>query len=415
MAISVEVAAALERLESFDPSIGAFVDESSRMTRLQASPPADGPLHALPVGVKDLYRVEGLPTRAGSRLPAWVFEGEESLIVRNLKLAGAVVLGKTALDEFAYCEPPPTKNPRDPRRTPGGSSGGSAAAVASGICRFAVGSQTLQSIVVPAAYCGVVGYKPTFGRLAFDGVPLAPSMDTVGFLAPSALDLRTAVPPLVPGWHDPRSSERPVLGVLEPWGLPHLVAEGWRAHERHLDLLRSHGIELRPTKVPWNEPENLRGWGQRVGDLLHGEMALAHADWFDRFAHLYRSRTAEAIRGGRAITAERLLKCRMARRDLADLLRESASRAGIDCWICPSTGGVAPIGYEDTGDGSMTALWSYAGFPSISLPVFDGSDGMPLGVQLVATPGRDESLLGWAALVETALAHERPPTDGCGH
>jgi Asp-tRNA(Asn)/Glu-tRNA(Gln) amidotransferase A subunit family amidase len=135
-------------------------------------------------------------------------------------------------------------------------------------------------------------------------------------------------------------------------------------------------------------------------------MALAHADWFDRFAHLYRPRTAEAIRGGRTITTDRLQECRRARRDLADQLQESASRIGIDSWVCPSTGGVAPIGYEDTGDGSMTALWSYAGFPSISLPVFDGTDGMPHGVQLVTTPGRDELLLGWATSVEAALAHE---------
>src|SRR5918996_4073545 len=173
MTMHVDVASALERLEAIDPSIEAFVDESDRRRRLEASPPTAGPLHGVAVGVKDLYRVEGLPTTAGSRLPVSVFEGEESLVVKKLKQAGAVVLGKTAMDEFAYCEPPPTKNPLDPRRTPGGSSGGSAAAVAAGICRLAVGSQTLQSIIVPATYCGVVGYKPTFERLTFDGIPLA--------------------------------------------------------------------------------------------------------------------------------------------------------------------------------------------------------------------------------------------------
>ena len=136
-------------------------------------------------------------------------------------------------------------------------------------------------------------------------------------------------------------------------------------------------------------------------------MALAHAGWFDRFAHLYRPRTAEAVRWGRSIGPERLRECREAGADLLDQLREGAARDGIDCWICPSAGGVAPIGVEDTGDGSMTALWSYAGLPAVSLPVFDGPDGMPLGVQLVATPGRDEQLLGWAERVETALAGNR--------
>lgn len=411
MAINVAVAAALERLESIDTSIRAFVDESNRRLRLEASPPAAGPLHGLAVGVKDLYRVEGLPTRAGSRLPASVFEGEESLVVKKLKHAGAVVLGKTAMDEFAYCEPPSTKNPRDRRRTPGGSSGGSAAAVAAGICRFAVGSQTLQSVVVPAAYCGVVGYTSTFGRLFFDGLPLAPSMDTVGFLASSVAELRTGVASLTPGWRDPMSSSPPVLGVPEAWGARELVAEAWRANETYVEVLRSHDFELRPSRVPWNNPDDLRDWSMRVGGLLHAEMALAHAPWFDRFAHLYRPRTAEAVRHGREISAERLRECRDARGDLADLLQQSASRTRIDCWICPSAGGVAPIGYQDTGDSTMTGLWSYAGFPAVSLPVFDGGDGMPLGIQLVATPGHDELLLGWAELVESALAHVRPPTD----
>jgi Asp-tRNA(Asn)/Glu-tRNA(Gln) amidotransferase A subunit family amidase len=406
--IDVDIAAALERLEAIDPDIEAFVEEPNRPLRLQASPPADGPLHAFAVGVKDLYRVEGVPTRAGSRLPASVFEGEESLVVKKLKQAGAVVLGKTAMDEFAYCEPPPTKNPHDLRRTPGGSSGGSAAAVAAGICRLAVGSQTLQSIVVPAAYCGVVGYKPTFERLEFDGIPLAPSIDTVGFLAPTVADLLTGVSALIDDWTDPTSSSRPVLGVPEPWGPRPLEDEGWRAHERHIEVLRSQGFELRPTRVPWNTSQDLSVWERRVGDLLHAEMSLGHANWFERFAHQYRPRTSEAVRRGRAITFERLRECREARSILAGLLTERASRIGIDCWICPSASGVAPLGYRDTGNSSMTGLWSYAGFPALSLPVFDGPDGMPLGVQLVATPGRDEFLLGWATHVETALAHDRP-------
>ncbi len=355
------------------------------------------------MAVKDLYRVDGLPTRAGSRLPPSVFEGDESSVVTDLKRAGAVVLGKTDMDEFAYCEPPPTKNPRDPRRTPGGSSGGSAAAVAAGICGLAVGSQTLQSVVVPAAYCGVVGYKTSFGRPAFDGIPLAPSIDSVGFLAPSVADVRTAAATLVPRWNEPATSSSPVLGVLEPWGDPSLVGEGWRAFATHLAVLRDHGVELRPTSVPWNDPDVRGEWGTRVFDLLHGEMALAHAPWFDRFAHLYRTYTVEAVRGGQKITAERIRECRDARSELAGRLDELASSAGIDAWVCPSARGVAPIGYQDTGDATMTGLWSYAGFPAISLPVFDGPDGLPLGVQLVTTHGRDEELLGWAAHVETAL------------
>jgi Asp-tRNA(Asn)/Glu-tRNA(Gln) amidotransferase A subunit family amidase len=393
-------------LEEIDPAVAAFTDEPNRRSRLEASIPADGPLHAVAVGVKDLYRVEGLPTTGGSRLPASVFDGEESLIVRRLKRAGAVVLGTTAMDEFAYCEPPPTKNPRDPRRTPGGSSGGSAAAVAAGICRLAVGSQTLQSVVVPAAYCGVVGYKATFGRVVFDGLPLSPSMDTVGFLARSVADLRTGVSAVMPDWHEPATSRPPVVGTPEPWGPRPQEVEGWVAHASHREVLRDRGVELRPASVPWNDPDALRMWGGLVGDLLHAEMALVHAPWFDRFADRYGPRTADAIRAGRAIPAERLHECRAAGPELAAMLLDGASQTGIDCWICPSTDRVAPIGYDDTGNGAMTGLWSYAGFPAVSVPVLNGLDGMPLGIQLVAPPGHDEQLLEWAMLVESAFAHD---------
>ena len=407
-----DVPAALERLEAIDPAVNAFVDEPDRRIRLESTRPADGPLHGVAVGVKDLYRVEGLPTRGGSRLPASLFDGDESTIVRELRRAGAVVLGKTAMDEFAYCEPPPTKNPRDRRRTPGGSSGGSAVAVAAGICRLAVGSQTLQSIVVPAAYCGVVGYKPTFGRLEFDGLPLSASIDTVGFLASDVADVHSAASVVIRDWHEPASSRQPVIGVPEPWWPQ--PSGGWRAYQTHLDVLGDRGFELRPASVPWDTPEELRVWSMRVGDLLHVEMALAHAGWFDRFVHLYRPRTAAAIRARRGIAAERLRECRAAGPVLTELVMESASTAGIDCWVCPSASGVAPIGYEDTGDSWMTGLWSYAGLPSVSLPILDGPEGMPLGLQLVAAPGHDELLLGWAGRVASALAHGEPPREHPG-
>ncbi len=400
---------ALERLEAIDPGVNAFVDEPDRRIRLGSTRPADGPLHGVAVGVKDLYRVEGLPTTGGSRLPVSLFDGEESAIVRELRRAGAIVLGKTAMDEFAYCEPPTTKNPRDPRRTPGGSSGGSAAAVAAGICRVAIGSQTLQSIVVPAAYCGVVGYKPTFGRLAFDGLPLSPSIDTVGFLASDVADVHGAARAVIPDWHEPASSRHPAIGVPETWWPQPPGVRGWAAHQMHLDVLRDRGFDLRSASVPWDTPAELRDWSMRVGDLLHAEMALAHAGWFDRFAPLYRPRTAAAIRAGRGIAAERLRECRAAQPVLTELLVERMSTAGVDCWVCPSATGVAPIGYDDTGDSWMTGLWSYAGLPCVSLPILDGPEGMPLGLQLVAAPGHDELLLGWAGLVASALAHGGPP------
>src|SRR4051812_44415716 len=184
---------AVDRLEAVNPDVKAFLDEQDRRDRLARTAPVAGPLQGLPVGVKDLYRVDGLPTRAGSTLPEELFAGEQSWIVSQVCGAGGVVLGKTAMDEFAYCEPPPTRNPLDLTRSPDGSSGGSAAAVAAGICPAALGSQTLHSTIGPASACGIVGYKPSFGRWPFDGVGLSASFDTLGFLADDLASLTRVV------------------------------------------------------------------------------------------------------------------------------------------------------------------------------------------------------------------------------
>lgn len=318
------------------------------------------------VGVKDLFRVDGMPTRAGSRLPAELFEGPEARVVGDLRRAGATIVGKTAMDEFAYCEPPATRNPCDLRRTPGGSSGGSAAAVASGMCQIAVGSQTLKSVIVPASFCGVIGYVPTYGRVPFDGVPLSPSFDTVGFLAADLKVLQAVTSRVVPKWRDTGRTDTPVLGVPARWGSATCCMARWRVH----------------------------------------------AGWFARFADSYRPRTLRAVERGRAVSDGRVAECREAQEVFRRMLHESADHFGVDAWICPSSGSVAPLGYEDTGDSWMTAFWSFAGWPSISLPVFDGEGGLPHGLQVVAPAGRDEELLSWAAALQSRTWVRRPKPYG---
>lgn len=404
---SIEVA--LGWLEMIDAELGAFVDEADRRGRLGSTEVPAGPLQGVPVGVKDLYRVAGLPTRAGSRLPPELFDGAESLVVTRLTRAGAVVLGKTAMDELAYCEPPATKNPLDPRRTPGGSSGGSAAAVAAGICPVSIGSQTLESVLVPATYCGVIGFKPTFGRLPFDGVPLAPSIDTIGFLSRSIDDLRAASAAILPEWIEPEAPTRPVLGVPHAWGPQREVGDAWRAFEEHVETLRARGFELRRADVPWTDDDDRLVWEQRTLDLLHGEMAAVHATWFDRYADLYRTGTANGVLQGRSIEPPRVDRCREARGTLADLLVANAASAGIDAWICPTAPGVAPVGAQQAGFSWMTGLWSFAGVPSISIPVTDRSEVLPRGIQLVGSPGDDEELLSWAAPIADALSRSEEP------
>jgi len=386
-------------IDALDSEVRAFVERAPVDDRA----PTKGPLAGTSVGVKDLFRVDGYATRAGSRLPEALFEGPESAVVMSLKKAGAVVVGKTAMDEFAYCEPPDTRNPRDLRRTPGGSSGGSAAAVAARMCDLAVGSQTLQSIIVPASYCGVIGFKPTFDRVRFDGVPLAPSFDTVGLLAADLNVIAAAASVVVATWRPVEPPvRRPVLGVPTPWGIRRLHQEGWTFFRRHVQTLEAAGFEVRNCDVPWSSDTLV--WGDVVGDLLRGEMWRVHERWFEQYADLYRPRTAAAVERGRGVSAARLDECRTAQVRTKSLLDDAAAVAGIDCWISPSVGSIAPIGYDLTGDSWMTCFWSFAGRPCISLPVFDGDQGLPHGLQVVGATGDDEDLIAWASQIAASLA-----------
>jgi Asp-tRNA(Asn)/Glu-tRNA(Gln) amidotransferase A subunit family amidase len=234
--------AAIDRLEErfaeVEPGILAFVPEEGRFSRLRREadellaryPETEErpPLCGVLLGVKDIFHVEGLPTRAGSRLPLEELAGPEAAVVASLKAAGALVVGKTVSTEFAYFAPGPTRNPHAPDHTPGGSSSGSAAAVAAGLCQLALGTQTIGSISRPAAFCGIVGYKPTHERISREGViPLSPSLDHVGLLAPDVPGLAAPAELLCQDWRPGvKSSDRPVLGVPEGRYLERATPEG---------------------------------------------------------------------------------------------------------------------------------------------------------------------------------------------
>ena len=197
------------RLEAAEERIAAFVDEPARFARIasEVARLASGPaspklrLRGAPLGVKDVFHVDGLPTRAGSRLPPEELAGPQGTAVGRLRAAGAVVVGKTASTEFAYFAPAATRNPHHPEHTPGGSSSGSAAAVAAGQCVLALGTQTIGSVGRPASFCGVVGFKPSYDRIPRDGlIPLAPSLDHVGVFAPDVAWARRAAAVLCDDW-----------------------------------------------------------------------------------------------------------------------------------------------------------------------------------------------------------------------
>lgn len=402
------------RVEAVEPSVRALLPEDGRLERLirdaeallaRFPDPARRPsLFGVPVGIKDLLRVDGFPTRAGSELPAEAFEGPESSAVSRLKSAGMLILGKTATDEFAYSDPPETCNPHDLGRTPGGSSAGSAAAVAAGLCPLAVGTQTSRSLIAPAAYCGVVGFKPSYGRVPVDGVVLlSPSMDTVGLLAPDVAGAGLGASVLVDGW-EPAEVPRPVLGIPEGRYLNELPEEGWRPpFEAAIRRLEAAGFEVRRTALGWDVA--LDDVYHTAMDVLHAEMALAHRERFARFESLYGKASRAGIARGQGIPAADLAAGRDAGRRLRVDLGARMDTAGVDLLLSPSQPGPAPALGQQTGSGATTAPWSLAGLPCLSLPC-GTIGGLPAGLQGIGRYGADERLLSGMETVAGILEGE---------
>jgi Asp-tRNA(Asn)/Glu-tRNA(Gln) amidotransferase A subunit family amidase len=388
---------ALDRIEATDLVIRAFLAEDGRRERVAAEARAaapDGTLYGVPVGVKDIVRVDGLPTRAGSAVPPEVLAGPQATLVDRLRAAGAVVAGKTVTAEFAMTAPGPTRNPHNPEHTPGGSSMGSAAAVAAGMVPLAIGTQTIGSVIRPAAYCGVVGFKPTHGRVPVDGiVPNVPSFDTVGVLAADLAGAALAAGVLCDGWREPAGHRRPVLGV--PAG-PYLDRAGTQAREAfaaRVKAFRESGLTIRKVRV-MADFERIVLLSYVVNRY---EAARTHAEWFPRHGHLHRERTAATIRQGQAITPADYYRALRGRADFRDRLLGTMADEGVDAWITPAATGPAPHGLDGTGDGIMCPPWSTTGLPALCVPAGRAAGGLPLGLQIVGRPGADEELLSWAA------------------
>lgn len=410
-ALSSYITETLDLADAADALVHALVPEPDRRARLMGdahaveqrfpAPASRPPLFGIPVGIKDLFRVGGFPTRAGSFLPPETFAGPESSFVTRIRSAGGLILGKTETDEFAYSEPPVTRNPRNLKHTPGGSSGGSAAAVALGLTPLAIGTQTLRSIIGPASFCGVVGYKPTWGTIPTDGLVLmSPSIDTVGFLAQDVASIVMAARELadvtatVP-------TRKPVLGMIEGIMRGSLEEHAEIAYRAQIATLEAAGFPVR--RVQLFEDDWLRGVTGRSMTVLHYEMAQVHKPWFADNAHLYRQRTHQAIIGGSGIAEADYLAAKAFIPEYGARVAELMDAAGIDLWALPGTKGAAPEGYHSTGSTDLTGTWSYGGLASLVVPAGQAPNGLPLGLQFIPRYGQDAELLGWAAMLEAVL------------
>ncbi len=392
-----------DRLDAVDGQIHAFLPEPDRRARLirdaQAllerypSPENRPPLYGIPIGVKDMFRVEGFPTRAGSQLPAELFDGAEAASVTRLKQAGAIILGKTVTTEFAYFEPGATRNPFNLEHTPGGSSSGSAAAVAAGLSPLTLGTQTIASTIRPAAFCSIVGFKPSYNRIDKTGViDLAPSFDHVGLFTQDVEGMTLAASVLINDWQSVQTERPPGLGIPVGPYLQQASPEGLEAFEKQVSRLEDAGYTLK--RIP--ALDNTAEINEDHKALMAGEMAQVHREWFARYESLYRPRTAEMIRKGQTVSTETMVVIRQKQLKLRVELEAQMRQEAIDLWISPSAKGPAPRGLNITGDPVMSFPWTFAGLPTVSLPTKDTVGGLPLGLQCIAPFGQDELLLVWA-------------------
>ena len=430
--------AVLDRIEAVDPAVAAFLPEVDRRGRVLAEakrltdryadtpPAAKPPLFGLPLGVKDLFNVEGFATRAGSRLPPELFAGPEASAVTRLKRAGAIVLGKTVTTEFAYFSPGPTRNPWHLDHTPGGSSSGSAAAVAAGMALVAIGTQTIGSVNRPAAFCGVVGYKPSYGRAPIDGVvSFSHSSDHVGLFAPDVATVTAAAEVLcdleAPAPNRPGGSRGFETGDLDAvrseWtGVPpgtHFVrcrgpyeaqadAEAQEAVDRVVEVLLARAgrgastavveLDLLPDIDKVNTSHQL---------LIAREFAEVHKTWSAAYGDLYSPKSRELVEKGRSVDEPAYRSAKHLGGRLRNRINQALGEGGVI--VSPSAPGIAPSGIDTTGSPIMNLPWTYAGLPTVTLPVMVTKSGLPVAVQLVGQFGADSALLQTATAVEAAI------------
>jgi Asp-tRNA(Asn)/Glu-tRNA(Gln) amidotransferase A subunit family amidase len=406
-----QVDALCDRIDATEPDVHAYVPEPDRRARLHEEaedllsrwPDADErpSLFGRALGVKDVMHTRGWMTRAGSAVDPAAFASAEAVVVRRLRDAGALVVGKTVTAEFASKAPGETRNPHDLSRTPGGSSSGSAAAVWLGTADIATGTQTIGSVIRPAAFCGIVGIKPTHSRASIDGIVAhSPSFDTPGVLARDLATARVAAAVMWDRWEPNVEAPGHHLVVATGAYLEQTEPQARKLFAEAVDALRDHGWSVDDSEVLFDLAD------VRVHNLVINryELAQVHATWFDAHRAAYRIETVEAIEEGRAISTDRYVESVAHLRAFRDDVDRRLAALATDAVITPAALGPAPVGIETTGDPAMAMPWTYAGLPAVALPAGRSSEGLPIGVQLVGRRGGDERLVDLASSVEPVVA-----------
>lgn len=375
----------LDRIRELDTSIHAWVQV------LPQRPTGSGKLSEIPFGAKDIIETRGLSTEYGSPVYKGRIGTADAAIVREMRQRGAILLGKTHTTAFAYRTPAPTRNPRDLEHTPGGSSSGSAAAVAAGMVPVALGTQTRGSVLRPASYCGVTGFKASYGLLPMEGVlPFAKSLDTLGFFTHTPTDMLAL-------WelmgHPAGRTEDFALGAPEP--VPEVEPEMAAAFQNALRLLRGAGVSVRPV--------NIAGMLGKLADASNTVMFYEGARFHEQRYKEYGSRLddiADLVREGLAMPAELYDGAMRYIAECKSTVAEMYKATPVI--LVPAATGPAPLGLTSTGDARMNAPWTALGTPAISIPMPVPS-GLPLGLQLTADYGQDGRVLRTAVRLYRTL------------
>ena len=399
------IRACLERIAEREATINAFawLDAAQAIAEARARDRAgaSGPLHGLPIGVKDIIDTHDMPTQYGSIIHAGHRPSADAACVALAREAGAVMLGKTVTTEFALRHPGPTANPRNPAHTPGGSSSGSAAAVADFMVPVAFGTQTGGSIIRPASYCGVVGYKPSFNTINPTGVkPLANSFDTVGLFARCVEDCALVVGVLA-GAADsavPLEAMRPRrIGLCRTHAWPEAEAATVRAVETAAGQLARAGVVVDEIVLP----EEFAAFLEAQADVLRFEAARVFAfERTQRAASLSPS-SREELALGAALPRHRYLEAQALIARCRVLFAEAI--APFDLFLSASAQGEAPRGLGNTGEAMFNRLCSGLGVPCLNLPGFSGQHGLPVGIQVIGAMGDDLRLLRAAKWMESRV------------
>lgn len=420
----------LDRIAHVEGRVKAWAYIDAKGARRRAKALADeaqrgrfrGPLHGVPFAAKDIFYTEGLPTEAGSKVLKGFVPAYDSTAVARLKAAGAVLLGKTHTTEFANSDPAPTRNPWKLKHSPGGSSSGSAAAVAAGMVPLSLGTQTGGSNLRPASFCGLAGLKPSFGRVSLHGVlPLSWSLDHAGFMARAVEDLGLLLQATA-GFdaHDLSTSREPVgnyaaaarqgvrpprIGVLRKFFFDTSVA-----HAEVVDAVTAAVKRLKAAGAPVREARLPKSFS-----VIHAahfvseepEIADAHADIYAAKGHLYRPLMRDSVELGFLIPGDLHVRAhrirRQFRREMTEVLRD------FDVLVMPTSRTTAPATLKNIGDWTFQSPWSASGLPSMTLPCALSPAGLPIGLQLVAAPFAEDVLLRAGAWCERALGRGAMP------